>query len=83
MATTLNSRFVGVTAGLGTPRTLSWTGSRNTAPDTPTGVVTTEISSPAPKPTTACHQLNGSPPRFHVGTLSDHATGRRASLTTY
>lgn len=46
----LNSRFVGVTAGLGTPRTLSWTGRRKTAPDTPTGVVTVEISRPAASP---------------------------------
>jgi hypothetical protein len=49
-ATTLNSRFVGVTAGLGTFSTLSCTGSRNTAPDTPTGVVTTAIKAPAMNP---------------------------------
>lgn len=47
---TLNKRFVGVTAGLGTPKMLSCTGSSNTAPDTPTGVVNTEITAPAVKP---------------------------------
>ncbi len=46
-ATTLWSRLVGVTTGLGTPSTLTWTGGRNTAPETPTGAVATEISSPA------------------------------------
>lgn len=33
----VSPRFVGVTAGLGTPRTLTCTGSRKTAPETPTG----------------------------------------------
>ena len=46
----MNSRFVGVTAGLGTPRTSSWTGSRNTAPETPTGAVTVAMTSPATNP---------------------------------
>ena len=48
MATTLKSRFVGVTAGLGTRSRSSWIGSRNTAPETPTGAVRTATSSPAP-----------------------------------
>ena len=30
-----------MTDGFGTAKTLSWTGNRNTAPDTPTGAVTT------------------------------------------
>jgi hypothetical protein len=41
VATTLYSRFVGVTAGLGVPSTLTWNGSSRTAPDTPAGVATT------------------------------------------
>lgn len=52
----LNSRLVGVTAGLGTWRTLSWIGRRNTAPETPTGAVTVATVRPAAKlsnPTTA------------------------------
>jgi hypothetical protein len=49
METTLNSRLVGVTAGLGTSSTESCTGSRNTAPDTPTGAVTTDTTTPAMK----------------------------------
>lgn len=48
--TTLHSRFVGVIAGLGTPKTHRRTVRRNTAPDTPTGAVTTAISSPAARP---------------------------------
>ena len=36
----VNSRLVGVTAGLGTFSTLSWIGSSSTAPDTPAGVAT-------------------------------------------
>src|SRR5690349_18206338 len=55
--TTLNSRFVGVTAGFGTSSTLSWTGSRNTAPETPTGVVRTEITSPATTARSASAQV--------------------------
>ena len=39
VASTLNSRLVGVTAELGTCSRLTWTGSSNTAPDTPAGVV--------------------------------------------
>jgi hypothetical protein len=38
-AATLNSSLVGVTAGLGTCRTLSCNGNSSTAPDTPAGVV--------------------------------------------
>ena len=51
-----------MTAGLGTCRTLSCTGSRNTAPDTPTGEVTSEISRPATKPATPVCQLTGEAP---------------------
>lgn len=39
VATTLQSRFVGVTAGLGVPRTLTWNGSNRTAPEIPAGAV--------------------------------------------
>jgi hypothetical protein len=39
-----------VTAGLGTPSTLTCTGSRNTAPDTPLGVVIAAITSAKQKP---------------------------------
>ncbi|CAO0834995.1 hypothetical protein SMICM17S_05389 [Streptomyces microflavus] len=46
-----------MTAGLGTPSTLTWTGSSNTAPDTPTGAVTTEISSPAANPSSPVDQV--------------------------
>ena len=48
---TLKSRFVGVTAGLGTCRMLSWIGSSSTAPDTPAGVVTSVRSSAQSAPT--------------------------------
>lgn len=48
-----------MTAGLGTPSTLIWTGSRNTAPETPTGAVATEISSPAAKPSSPVDQVIG------------------------
>ena len=44
VATTLYRRFVGVTAGLGVPRTLTWNGSRSTAPEIPAGVATTAIT---------------------------------------
>jgi hypothetical protein len=41
VAMTLYSRFVGVTAGLGVRSTLTWNGSRRTAPEIPAGVATT------------------------------------------
>ncbi|ATL88652.1 hypothetical protein SMALA_8443 [Streptomyces malaysiensis subsp. malaysiensis] len=41
---------MGVTAGLGTVKTPSCTGNRNTTPDTPTGAVTTPISIPTTRP---------------------------------
>ncbi|MGW5398138.1 hypothetical protein [Streptomyces sp. NPDC003952] len=44
-----------MTAGLGTPSRLIWTGRRKTAPDTPTGAVTVEISRPAAKPAQIVH----------------------------
>ncbi|MEU1318635.1 hypothetical protein [Streptomyces tibetensis] len=46
-----------MTDGLGTPSTLSCTGNRNTAPDTPTGAVTTAISNPATKPKNPVDQV--------------------------
>src|SRR3954468_5992562 len=42
------------------PNTLSWTGSRNTAPDTPTGAVTTAISSPSLHSTARCGEHDSS-----------------------
>jgi hypothetical protein len=50
-AATLNRRLVGVTAGLGTCRMLSWIGSRSTAPDTPAGVVISARRNAQPAPT--------------------------------
>ena len=38
VATTLYSKLVGVTAGLGVPSTLTWNGSSKTAPEIPAGV---------------------------------------------
>jgi len=50
IAATLNRRFVGVTDGLGTPSTLTCTGSSSTAPETPAGVVTKAISAASSAP---------------------------------
>jgi hypothetical protein len=36
--------LVGVTAGLGVPRTLTWNGSNKTAPEMPAGVVNTAMT---------------------------------------
>jgi hypothetical protein len=55
IAAILNSRFVGVTAGLGTCRTLSWTGSSSTAPDTPAGVVISAMKNAQSPPTGHSH----------------------------
>ena len=44
MATTLWMRLLGVTVGLATWSTLTWTGRRNTAPETPTGTVSMEMT---------------------------------------
>ena len=49
MPTTLYSRFVGVTAGDGVPRTLTWNGRSKTAPLTPAGLVTVAMTSAAAK----------------------------------
>src|SRR5208282_1223537 len=49
VATTLYSRLVGVTAGLGVPSTLTWKGSSNTAPEIPAGVETTAMANAATK----------------------------------
>jgi hypothetical protein len=43
-----------VTAGLGVPRTLTWNGS-STAPDTPPGVATATITSPAANAVASAH----------------------------
>ena len=42
--TTLYSRLVGVTDGLGVPRTLTWNGSSSTAPEIPAGVASTAMT---------------------------------------
>ena len=39
-----------MTCGLGTPNTDNWTGSRNTAPETPTGLVMVAMTKPARNP---------------------------------
>lgn len=57
----LNNRFVGVTAGLGTANTDNCTGNKNTAPDTPTGAVNTEINAPATNPISTVPQLTTQP----------------------
>jgi hypothetical protein len=54
VAKRLKIRLVGVTAGLGTPRTLTWTGRRRTAPLTPAGVVTVATSRPVRKAPRRC-----------------------------
>jgi hypothetical protein len=45
--------FVGVTAGLGVPSTLTWNGSSSTAPDTPVGVASTATPNTAATATTS------------------------------
>jgi hypothetical protein len=57
VAETLNSKFVGVTAGLGTCRTLSWIGSGSTAPETPVGVVTKASANAHTAPTGHSHGM--------------------------
>jgi hypothetical protein len=52
VATTLYSRLVGVTAGLGVPRTVTWNGSSRTAPDTPAGLASIEMMNEASKAAT-------------------------------
>src|SRR5215471_14257735 len=51
----LYSRFVGVTAGLGVPRTLTWNGSKRTAPDTPAGLARAAITNAATSATRYTH----------------------------
>jgi hypothetical protein len=78
----LYRRFVGVTAGLGTCRTLNWTGSRNTAPDTPTGAVTTAINSPAPNPRTYIQGIRAILSAVMISGADANATGRSDGRTT-
>src|SRR5689334_11805857 len=57
-------RLVGVTAGLGTARMLTWIGSSRTAPLTPAGVVAVATSRPARKAPRRCiatHQKGSDP----------------------
>ncbi|GAA2223874.1 hypothetical protein GCM10010232_05680 [Streptomyces amakusaensis] len=68
---------MGVTAGLGTANTLSWTGSRNTAPETPTGAVTTAIDRPASSPPSPSHQSTRCPRPGIVGSVSARTAGER------
>ncbi|MGD0560546.1 MAG: hypothetical protein ABSA93_36960 [Streptosporangiaceae bacterium] len=84
----MKSRLVGVTAGLGTPSRLSWTGSRNTAPDTPTGAVITAISNPARQPISVACQITGAVSRSPLQHAHDGlrrpgtpGTGREAAGT--
>jgi hypothetical protein len=44
--------LVGVTAGLGVPSTLTWKGSKSTAPETPTGLATLATTNAATMATT-------------------------------
>src|SRR3954468_17168752 len=73
---TLKSRLVGVTDGLGTCRTLSWTGSRNTAPETPTGAVTVEMTSAAVNPSASCAPDTSKPYRAAPVCSRGHAHRR-------
>jgi hypothetical protein len=63
VATTLYSRFVGVTAGLGVPSTLTWNGSSSTAPDTPAGVAATATPKAAASATTWVQPAPSTRPR--------------------
>ena len=69
VATTLYSRFVGVTAGLGVPSTLTWNGSSSTAPDTPAGLASTATTN-ADTRATICVQPGSAP-----GQTNDHPPG--------
>ena len=53
VATTLYSRLVGVTDGLGVPSTLTWNGSRSTAPEIPAGVASAAMPYAATNATTS------------------------------
>ena len=53
VATTLYSRLVGVTAGLGVPSTLTWNGSSSTAPEIPAGVASTAMANAATRAATS------------------------------
>ena len=57
VATTLYSRLVGVTAGLGVPSTLTWNGSSKTAPEIPAGVASTAMPYAATSATTSVQPL--------------------------
>ena len=48
----MKRRLVGVTAGLGVPSTETWKGNNSTAPETPAGLDTVEITSAAKNATT-------------------------------
>ena len=55
VATTLYSRLVGVTAGLGVPSTLTWNGSNSTAPEMPAGVAATAMAKAATRAAASVH----------------------------
>jgi len=63
VATTLYSRFVGVTAGLGVPSTLTWNGSSSTAPEIPAGVASTAMTNAAPSAAASVQPLPITRPR--------------------
>ena len=50
----LQSKFVGVTAGLGTPSTDTCTGNKSTAPDAQAGMVMTVITNAKKHPSAIC-----------------------------
>jgi hypothetical protein len=74
---TLNSRFVGVTRGLGTCSTDSCTGRRKTAPETPTGVVTAASTKPASAPSRSRCQSNATSTWAEVASCQHAAPLRR------
>jgi hypothetical protein len=57
------TRLVGVTAGLGVPRTLTWNGSRRTAPEMPTGVATAETAKAAARAAASVQPVPGTWPQ--------------------
>jgi hypothetical protein len=73
-AATLNSRLVGVTPGLGTCNTLSWTGSSSTAPDTPAGVVTRARRNAQSAPMGHCHGIAGQYPARITTAIVQHVS---------
>ncbi len=72
MPTTLNTRFVGVTAGLVKPKTLIWKGKMRKAPDIPAIEVKNDMTSPTSGGT---HRAVSTPETGNVITTSDPTLG--------